>query len=107
MGVINLRGKVIPIIDLRRRFGLAFKAPDKNTRIIVIEINSIIVGFVVDAVSEVLRIPTSTVEPPPPVVAGVDSDYVSGVGKLHDRLLILLDLDKLLSSEDIEMLSSL
>ncbi|MBQ9452523.1 MAG: chemotaxis protein CheW [Desulfovibrio sp.] len=107
VGVINLRGKVIPIIDLRRRFGLAFKAPDKNTRIIVIEINSIIVGFVVDAVSEVLRIPTSTVEPPPPVVAGVDSDYVSGVGKLHDRLLILLDLDKLLSSEDIEMLSSL
>ena len=56
-GVINLRGKVIPIIDLRRRFGLAPKAHDKNTRIIVIEINNIIVGFVVDAVSEVLRIP--------------------------------------------------
>lgn len=106
-GVINLRGKVIPIIDLRRRFGLASKAHDKNTRIIVIEINNIIVGFVVDAVSEVLRIPTSTVEPPPPVVAGVDSDYISGVGKLQDRLLIMLDLDKLLSSEDIEMLSSM
>ena len=59
-GVINLRGKVIPIIDLRRRFGLAPKAHDKNTRIIVIEINNIIVGFVVDAVSEVLRIPAST-----------------------------------------------
>lgn len=63
-GVINLRGKVIPIIDLRRRFGLVPKAHDKNTRIIVIEINNIIVGFVVDAVSEVLRIPASTVEPP-------------------------------------------
>ena len=101
-GVINLRGKVIPIIDLRRRFGLAPKAHDKNTRIIVIEINNIIVGFVVDAVSEVLRIPASTVEPPPPVVAGVDSDYISGVGKLQDRLLIMLDLDKLLSSEDMD-----
>ena len=106
-GVINLRGKVIPIIDLRRRFGLAPKAHDKNTRIIVIEINNIIVGFVVDAVSEVLRFPASTVEPPPPVVAGVESDYISGVGQLQDRLLIMLDLDKLLSSEDVEMLSAL
>lgn len=106
-GVINLRGKVIPIIDLRRRFGLAPRGHDKNTRIIVIEINNIIVGFVVDAVSEVLRIPASTVEPPPPVVAGVESDYVSGVGKLQDRLLIMLDLDKLLSSEDMEALSSM
>lgn len=105
-GVINLRGKVIPIIDLRRRFGLAPKGHDKNTRIIVIEINNIIVGFVVDAVSEVLRIPASTVEPPPPVVAGVDSDYISGVGKLQDRLLIMLDLDKLLSGDDLEMLTA-
>ena len=105
-GVINLRGKVIPIIDLRRRFGLAPKGHDKNTRIIVIEINNIIVGFVVDAVSEVLRIPASTVEPPPPVVAGVDSDYISGVGKLQDRLLIMLDLDKLLSGDDLELLTS-
>ena len=106
-GVINLRGKVIPIIDLRRRFGLVSKTHDKNTRIIVIEINNIIVGFVVDAVSEVLRIPASTVEPPPPVVAGVDSDYISGVGKLQDRLLIMLDLDKLLSNDDMEMLGGI
>ncbi|MDR2076605.1 MAG: chemotaxis protein CheW [Desulfovibrio sp.] len=106
-GVINLRGKVIPIIDLRRRFGLDSKAHDKHTRIIVIEINNMIVGFVVDSVSEVLRIPASTVEPPPPVVAGLESEYISGVGKLHDRLLILLDLDKLLSSEDMESLSQI
>lgn len=106
-GVINLRGKVIPIIDLRRRFGLTSKQEDKDTRIIVIEINSIIVGFVVDAVSEVLRIPASTVEPPPPVVAGVESDYINGVGKLKERLLIMLDLDRLLSTEDMEMLSAL
>ena len=106
-GVINLRGKVIPIIDLRRRFGLQSKAHDKHTRIIVIEINTMIVGFVVDSVSEVLRIPTSTVEPPPPVVAGLESEYISGVGKLEDRLLILLDLDRLLSRADIEALGKL
>ncbi len=106
-GVINLRGKVIPIIDLRRRFGLDSKAHDKHTRIIVIEINNMIVGFVVDSVSEVLRIPASTVEPPPPVVAGLESEYISGVGKLHDRLLILLDLDKLLSSDDLKSLGQL
>jgi purine-binding chemotaxis protein CheW len=106
-GVINLRGKVIPIIDLRCRFGLAHKQHDKNTRIIVIEMTDVIVGFVVDAVSEVLRIPTSTVEPPPPVVAGMDSEYISGVGKLENSLLILLDLDKLLSSDDVAMLSTM
>ncbi len=104
-GVINLRGKVIPIIDLRKRFGLDSRDHDKHTRIIVIEINNMIVGFVVDSVSEVLRIPASTVEPPPPVVAGLESEYISGVGKLEDRLLILLDLDRLLSSEERENLN--
>jgi purine-binding chemotaxis protein CheW len=99
-GVINLRGKVIPIIDLRKRFGLETRPHDKNTRIIVIEINAMIVGFVVDSVSEVLRIPANTIEPPPPVVSGFDSEYISGVGKLQDRLLILLDLDRLLSNDE-------
>ena len=105
-GVINLRGKVIPIIDLRRRFGLTTRDHDKHTRIIVIEINNMIVGFVVDSVSEVLRIPASTVEPPPPVVSGLESEYISGVGKLEDRLLILLDLNKLLSGEERDLLGS-
>jgi len=105
-GVINLRGKVIPIIDLRKRFGLSTRDHDKHTRIIVIEINNMIVGFVVDSVSEVLRIPASTVEPPPPVVSGLESEYISGVGKLEDRLLILLDLNKLLSGEEQDMLGS-
>jgi purine-binding chemotaxis protein CheW len=103
-GVINLRGKVIPIIDLRKRFGLMSRDHDKHTRIIVIEINNMIVGFVVDSVSEVLRIPADTVEPPPPVVAGLESEYISGVGKLEDRLLILLDLNRLLSGEEQDIL---
>jgi purine-binding chemotaxis protein CheW len=99
-GVINLRGKVIPILDLRRRFGMQARPHDKQTRIIVIELGSMIVGFVVDGVSEVLRISASTVEPPPAVVSGLESEYISGVGKLEDRLLILLDLDKLLTTSE-------
>lgn len=105
-GVINLRGKVIPIVDMRRRFGLESKEHDKYTRIIVIENEILIVGFVVDSVSEVLRIPASAVQPPPPVVAGMDSEYIEGVGKLEDRLLILLDLDSLLDNEEKEALGS-
>ena len=104
-GVINLRGKVIPIVDMRSRFGLESKKHDKYTRIIVIENDMIIVGFVVDSVSEVLRLPATQVQPPPPVVAGMDSDYIDGVGKLEDRLLILLDLDSLLDNEEKEALT--
>ncbi|EPR30446.1 CheW protein [Alkalidesulfovibrio alkalitolerans DSM 16529] len=104
-GVINLRGKVIPIIDLRKRFGMETRQHDKDTRIIVIEINKMIVGFVVDSVSEVLRISADTVEPPPPVVAGLESEYIKGVGKLADRLLIMLDLDRLLSREEKNVLA--
>ncbi len=99
-GVINLRGRVIPIIDLRKRFGLEEKSHDKATRIIVVKVDDLTVGLVVDEVSEVLRIPADTVEPPPPIVAGVESEYIRGVGKLEDRLLILLDLSKTLSKEE-------
>lgn len=101
-GVINLRGKVIPVIDLRKRFSMEFHAHDSQTRIVVIEIHGMIVGFVVDQVSEVLRIQSNTVEPPPPVVSGVESEYIKGVGKLEGRLLILLDLEKLFSREEIQ-----
>lgn len=100
-GVINLRGKVIPVIDMRRRFNLPQAERDSRTRIIVMEFGVKIVGFLVDAVSEVLRIPASTVEPAPAVVSGIGSEYIKGVGKLDDRLLILLDLDSLLAGTDI------
>ena len=101
-GVINLRGKVIPVIDMRKRFNLPAIERDSHTRIIVMEFGSAkIVGFLVDAVSEVLRIPASTVESAPAVVSGVGSEYIKGVGKLDDRLLILLDLDSLLAGMDI------
>ncbi|THB69001.1 MAG: purine-binding chemotaxis protein CheW [Desulfovibrio sp.] len=106
-GVINLRGKVIPVIDLRRRFGMGAKDHDKDTRIIVLELSANIVGFIVDSVAEVLRIPADTVEPPPPVIAGIDSDHIKGVGQLQGKLLILLDLDRLLSDHERSMLDSM
>jgi len=105
-GVINLRGKVIPVIDMRKRFGLTECERTSSTRIEVMDLQGQVVGFVVDAVSEVLRIKESTVEPPPAVVAGVGSEYMRGVGKLEDRLLILLDLDKLLNPEELDSLAN-
>jgi purine-binding chemotaxis protein CheW len=100
-GVINLRGKVIPVIDLRSRFLLESKQHNSQTRIIFVDLHRLIIGFVVDGVSEVLRIQSNTVEPPPPVVSGIESEYIKGVGKLDDRLLILLDLDKLIPIEEL------
>ncbi len=99
-GVINLRGKVIPIVDLRRRFGMERKEKDMNTRIIVVELSGRVIGFVVDAVSEVLRIQQSVTEPPPSIVAGIDAEYITAIGKLEDRLLILLDLERVLTVEE-------
>lgn len=98
-GVINLRGKVIPVIALRKRFGLEDLAHDRQTRIVVSEVNGTVLGFIVDSVSEVLRIPSDTVEPPPRL-GKVEREYVSGVGKLDNRLLILLDVDRLMSDSD-------
>jgi purine-binding chemotaxis protein CheW len=95
-GVINLRGKVIPIIDLRKRFSLESKEHDKDTRIVVVDIGGHVMGMVVDSVSEVLRLPANTIEPPPEIVSGIDADYIKGVAKLDDRLLIFLDLTKVI-----------
>jgi len=97
-GVINLRGKVIPIVDLRCRFGMERREHDKHTRIVVVELSGRVIGFVVDAVREVLRIPRRVTEPPPPLVGSVHEEFITAVGKLEDRLLILLDLEKVLGS---------
>ena len=94
-GVINLRGKVIPIIDLRKRFSLPVEDETKDTRIIVVEIESKVIGMIVDGVSKVLRLNANLVEPPSPIIGGVDSNYIKGVGKIDDQLVILLDLTKI------------
>lgn len=100
-GVINLRGNVIPVIDLRKRFGMPAKDRDGETRIVVVNVEGRTIGVVVDSVAEVLRISSDQIEPPPSVVAGIGREYLLGVGKLaENRLLILLDLEKVLSGRE-------
>lgn len=105
-GVINLRGRVIPVLDLRIKLGMPRKEHDKNTRIIVVELKGKTIGFIVDEVSEVLRIPKSITEAPPEMVGGVNSDFITSIGKLEDRLLILLDLEKILSTTEFNVLET-
>jgi purine-binding chemotaxis protein CheW len=98
-GVINLRGKVVPVINLRRKFGLPPRERDGSTKIVVVDVGTS-AGMIVDSVSEVLRIPSDIVEPPPRMATGVGSECIRGVGKLKDRLLILLDIEKVLDGDD-------
>lgn len=99
-GVTNLRGEVIPVISLRKRFGLEAQENTQNTRIIIFEVKGGMVGFVVDSVTETLRLSEDAIDPPPSNVAGLKADYLAGVGKLQDRLIILLKVDKVLTSEE-------
>jgi len=104
-GVINLRGKIVPVVDLRLRFNLPQIEKDNNTRIIVVELEEKTVGFLVDRVKEVIRIETAIIEPPPELVTNVQTRYITGVAKLEDRLLILLDLDRVLTTVEQELLT--
>ncbi len=104
-GVVNLRGRVIPVIDLRTKLGLNPKEFDKNTRIVVVEVKEKTVGFIVDAVKEVLRIPTNITEPPPEIVTGINSEFIMAVGKLEDRLITLIDIEKILTVNETKSLS--
>ncbi|MEQ9454425.1 MAG: chemotaxis protein CheW [Phycisphaeraceae bacterium] len=101
-GVINLRGKIIPVIDLRKRFGMPVLENTADSRIIVVEVENRVLGFTVDSVNEVLRISSDIVEPAPTMATGIGSDYVQGVGKLQDRLLILLDLERLFDTVELK-----
>jgi len=107
-GVINLRGKIIPIIDLRKRFGFeALKERDKENRIIVIEAHGSTVGMIVDAVTEVLRLQQSQIDATPDLAtASVDVKYIDGVAMLDQRLLIVLNSDLIFSDEEIKKLES-
>ncbi len=105
-GVINLRGQLIPIIDLRTRFGMPRAEHTKHTRIVVTEIGTKRVGMVVDSVSEVLRLDTDQIEPAPEMITGVETEYIRGVGKIEDRLIILLDLARIISSGERRELES-
>jgi purine-binding chemotaxis protein CheW len=97
-GVINLRGVVTPIIDLRDRFNVNSLVNDEDTRIIIITLDDMEVGFIVDAANDVMDIPMSSIEPQPEVVGSYEEDFISGVAKLEKRLLILLNLEKVLNT---------
>jgi purine-binding chemotaxis protein CheW len=99
-GVINLRGDVIPIIDLRKKFGLSFREYSEMTRVIVVEVERKLMGMVVDSVSHVIRIGQDQIVPPPTLVGGISADYIRGVGKLDERLIVLLNIGKILTSEE-------
>jgi purine-binding chemotaxis protein CheW len=98
-GVINLRGKVIPILSLRKRLGLDARAADRETRIIIANVSGVVLGFIVDRVCEVMRIASEMVEAPPRLTK-VAREYVAGVGRAGERLLILLDMERLITEPE-------
>lgn len=105
-GVINLRGRVLPVLNLRKRLGLSDKEKSSASRIVVTEVGSKVIGLLVDAVSHVIKIPPEYVEPAPEEVLEIDTDYITGVGKLANSMIILLDLEKLLRREQLDIKES-
>ena len=107
-GVINLRGQIIPVVDLRKRFNLGEQEIHEDSRIMVIEVSDNVLGVIVDAVSEVLRIAESEVQPPPGIVAnGIGAEYLKGISYVNDRMLILIDINRVFNAEEIGNLSGL
>lgn len=98
-GIINLRGRIIPVLDLRKRFQLAVNEHSEDSRIIIVEVGGQTVGVIVDAVAEVIRLGAAQVEPPPPSFM-LDAQYIQGIGKVDNRLLILLEIDRIITTEE-------
>lgn len=111
MGMINLRGRIIPVVDLRQRLQIRGIKPiqeNRKTRILIVEIFEHVTGFIVDSVSEVMKVPISEIEPAPHLLAsGIDSEYIQGVVKLGDRLVVLLDFRKILRPQEKEQLDGI
>jgi purine-binding chemotaxis protein CheW len=101
-GIINLRGKTIPVIDIGKRFGMPKFERDKNNRIVVVSIKDTMMGIIVDSVTEVLSITAGSIEPVSDIVSTTSSDFLGGIAKLADKMVIILELDKLISGEGAE-----
>lgn len=99
-GVINLRGAVVPIVDLRTRFGLPLPANHSKSVIVIVELIGLPLGLIVDKVTDVTKIAESAIEPPSPLLTSVDTAYLRGIGKFRERLVILLDLNRVFSLEE-------
>lgn len=106
-GVINLRGVVTPIIELRNRFDIEEIEHSDSTRIIIVAVGDMEVGLIVDAANDVVDIPSNIIEPPPEVVGGIEADYLRGVAKMEKRLLILLNLNKVLNPKELKEIKSI
>ena len=103
LGVVDLRGKVIPIVDLGKKFGIIADL-SKSSRIIIVDINGKRIGLAIDSVSNVIKIETDKMEPPPPVVKGISSKYIIGVAKLKAGFIVVLDINQIFSSEELAVL---
>ena len=99
-GVVNLRGKIVPVVNLRERLGFPKKEEDAKTKIIVTEINNSLIGFIVDEVWEVIRIPKDIIEQTPTIASSIEKDLINGVAKLEDRILILLNIENLFQLQE-------
>ncbi len=106
-GITNLRGTIVPVVDLRTRFGLSRKEPTRDTRIVIANMDGSKVGIIVDAVTQVIRVPEDRIEPPPQMSVTINSAFIKNIAKLESELVILLDLGKVLSSEERESLTVL
>ncbi|SMP41379.1 chemotaxis protein CheW [Anoxynatronum buryatiense] len=99
-GIINLRGKIVPIVSIKKRFDLPLEGELEEQRIIIINLNEKQVGFIVDDASQVLTMDESQIESPPELIAGIDRDYIIGIGKVDEKIIVLLDLEKILSDKE-------
>lgn len=102
LGVINLRGQIVPVIDLRKRFAIAATETTDKQRVITIEVRDSLIGLVVDSVNGVVWLNMNELEPAPEIAGGIEQEFIEGVGKIEDRLLVIIDLEKLLFGNDQE-----
>jgi purine-binding chemotaxis protein CheW len=101
-GVINLRGNVIPVVDVARRLNIGETTVSDGSRIVAVDVGDEVVALTAEQVSKVTRLPVSAIKPPPPLVSGISAEYISGVARLPDRFLIFLDLERVLAEDDAE-----
>jgi purine-binding chemotaxis protein CheW len=104
-GVLNLRGTIVPIVDLRMKFGMGMTEPTSFTVVVVVNVRNRVMGFLVDAVSDVLDLEKKDIQPPPELGSAVDISFVAGIGNSNDHLVTLLDIDRVLSDEEVAIVA--
>jgi len=105
-GVINLRGSVVPVVDMRKKFNMQVREYDSFTVIIIVEVKDRLIGMIVDSVSDVVNIPVSTIQSTPHFTAEIKTDFIKGIGQINDTLIIILDIELILSEEEIKSIET-